>query len=263
MSLACGSSNSGSDGSGGSSSSGGSTSGNGGSTSGNGGSTSGGGDSPAPGQLCARFAAIQCQGEQSCCSTPGRTMADCLTTQQTACSNSFALDDVAMSPLTGFDMTKSNAAFAQFDSLATKCDTSIGSFGISLNGFRGIVAGTVAPGGTCNPGTTGSRLAAAEIALVSCQDPANNACLPEPTGMDWKCAPRADTAGTCFTTANCKDGLYCDNPQLVPAGGTCKATQASGADCTSNDACTSFACVNGKCADATKDAAYCLNTSSM
>jgi hypothetical protein len=218
---------------------------------------------PAPGMLCKRFAEIQCTGEQACCSKPGRDMAACQTAQEAGCGmGALSLDAVAMDPITGFDMSKSNAAFAQFDTLAKKCDTTIASFGLSTDGFRGIATGTVAAGGKCNPATGGSSMAAATAAaLVSCKDPANNACLPAMKPADWTCAPRADSGGMCFTDANCKDGLYCDNPNFQIGSATCKPRKASGADCSLGTECTSLACSGGKCVDATKDTAYCLAAS--
>jgi hypothetical protein len=192
-------------------------------------------------------------------------MAACQSAQESACgTGALSLDAVAMDPKTGFDMTKSNAAFAKFDELAGKCDTTIASFGLSTDGFRGIVAGTVAPGATCNPDTSGgaSMGSATAVALVSCSDPANNACLPAPKGTDWKCTARADAGGACFTDVNCKDGLYCDNPMLTLSGAKCAARKSTGSDCMTGSECASLACsMAGKCVDQTKDTAYCLTAS--
>ena len=263
LSLACGSSgdgggSGGSSGDGGGKNTGGTSSGG---TSSGGSGNAGSSDKPAPGELCKRFAEIQCAGEAACCSSPGRTMSACQMAQEMACGQgALSLDAVAMDPTTGFDMTKSNAAFAKFDDLAKKCDTTIAAFGLSADGFRGIAAGTVDAGGTCNPAMNGSPMAAATAAaLVSCKDPATNACLPAPKGTDWKCTARQDTGGKCFTDANCKDGLYCDNPGFTLSGGMCAARKSTGADCTLGNECTSLACSkDGKCLDSTKDTAYCL-----
>ncbi len=262
LSLACGSSNNGSDGSGGSSNGG---SGNkSGSSNGGGGNGFDAGSDPnrnkvAPGSLCKRVAEIQCAGEAYCCASPGRDIAACQMAQQTVCGTTLSLDTVAMDPVTGFDMTKSNAAMAQYEMLASKCDTSISAFAIATSGFRGVAAGTVDPGGKCNPDMSAmSRVAATAAALVSCKDPSTNACLPAPSPMDWTCTPRADAGGKCFTDANCKDGLFCDNPNLSLSGSTCGARKENGADCTLPNECKTLACKDGKCADQTKDTAYCL-----
>jgi hypothetical protein len=175
------------------------------------------------------------------------------------CSGTLSLDAVAMDSSTGFDMAKASAALTKFESLASKCDTSISAFGISLDGFRGIAAGTVAVGGTCNPSSTATnKTAATAAALVSCTDPASNACMTAAMGSDWKCTARSDAGGTCFSDANCKDGMYCDNPGYALEGGKCAARKAKGADCMASNECTSLACVASKCDDQTKDVAYCL-----
>jgi len=266
--LACGggSSSGGSGGSsnsdGGSKNTGGSGDGGSGGSNGGSGTTADAGDNPAPGALCKRVAQIQCQGEAACCSSPGRTESACETAQLAVCAQTLSLDAVAMDSVTGFDQTTSNAAIAQFDQLAKSCDTSIAAFGISTTGLRGIAQGTVDPGGTCNPAKTGATpVAATAAALVSCKDPSTNACLPAASGMDWKCQPRADAGGACFTDANCKDGLYCDNPMYMLTGAKCAARKATGADCTAGNECTSLGCKSGKCVDQTKDTAYCLKAS--
>jgi hypothetical protein len=270
--LACSSSKGSSDGSGGASGDGneetGGSKGNGGASGSSGSSGFDAGTDPnrnkvTAGSICQRVAEIQCAGEAFCCSMPMEQLADCETAQKMACSQTLSLDVVAMDPVTGFDMAKASAALEKFENLASKCDTTISAFGISLDGFRGIAAGTVAAGGTCNPSSTASnKVAASAAALVSCTDAANNSCLPAPTGMDWKCAPRADAAGKCFSDANCKDGMFCDNPNLDPAGGPCTMRKAAGADCMASNECSSLACVDGKCVTQTKDTAYCLKTAS-
>lgn len=258
LSLACGSSGS-SSGSGGSGNETGGSMGSGGGSNSGGTSNGGSSNNVAPGAICKRVAEIQCAGEAKCCSNPGRTMADCQTAQETACGQTLSLDTVAKDPITGFDMAKSTAALTKFEQLANSCDTTIAMFGISIDGFRGIAAGTVAAGGTCNPAAGSNKLAATAAALVSCKDPANNACLPAESG-DWKCTARADAGGHCFSDANCKDGLYCDNPMLSLAGGSCVARKATGAACMGTTDCTSLWCgMDGKCAEQTKDTAYCLN----
>jgi hypothetical protein len=210
-----------------------------------------------PGTICQRVAEIQCEGEAKCCSNPGRDVAACTAAQKMVCSDTLSLDAAAMNPITAFDAAKAKAALDQFESLATKCDATISAFAISGSGFRTIAAGTVAPGGACDPASSSNKVAATAAALVSCTGSATTACLPAMSG-GWKCAPRADTGGACFTDANCKDGLSCDNPNLALSGGTCGARKAAGADCTTGTECSSLACKDMKCVDQTKETAYCL-----
>jgi hypothetical protein len=259
----CGSSDSGNGGTGGSGGSGGgSASGGSGDTGGSGGGKPfDSGSDPArnmvaPGKLCQRVAEIQCAGEQFCCSNPMRTKDACVAAQLMVCSQTLALDFAAMDPITGFDMTKSNAAFAQFETLASTCDTGISKFGIGTDGFRGIAAGTRDSGAACDADTKATNhVAAVAAALASCKDPGSTACLPAMGG--WKCAALSASAGPCFTDANCKDDLYCENPLQVGMG-TCTARKATGADCMLGNECSSFVCASDKCAATSKDAVYCL-----
>jgi len=269
--LACGSSDGSSGGSGGATGSGGKDS-SGGSGGGSGANNTGGSSGKtfdpgpdsnmvSPGNICQRVAEIQCGGEAYCCSSPKESVADCTTAQKMACSVTLSLDTVSMDAVTGFDVAKASAALDKFQSLASKCDPTISAFGISLDGFRGIVAGTVASGGTCNPSSTATnKTAATAAALVSCTDPANNACLTAATGKDWTCKARADAGGACFSDANCKDGMYCNNPSFKLEGGVCAMRKSTGTDCSLGNECTSLACVSGKCVDQSKDVAYCLKT---
>jgi hypothetical protein len=211
------------------------------------------------GNICQRVAEIQCAGEAACCASPGRTVDTCTTQQKKACAESLGLDALSADPITAFDAAKASTALEKFEMLASTCDTSISVFAVGPNGFRGAAAGTVAPGGTCNPGMGTNRVAATTAALASCKDSTTEACLTSSTDP-WKCSPRADAGGHCFTDANCKDGLFCDNASLDPDAGKCAATKANGADCMLGNECTSYACKNGKCVAQTADTAYCLGT---
>lgn len=239
----------------------------GGTGGGGGGKTFDGGTDPnrnkvTAGGICQRLAEIQCAGEAFCCTNPGRDVTACIAAQKKGCSDTLQFDAIAQSPLTGFDPTKAEAAFTQFESLASKCDPAIAEFGIKSDGLRGIVAGTVAPGGACDE--DGTTIVALATALASCKDPAAQACLPAATG-GWKCAPLAASGGHCYTDVNCQAGLFCDNPRLDVAGSTCAARKAADAACTLPNECESFACKNptgdtgaGKCLAKSVDTAYCL-----
>lgn len=211
------------------------------------------------GHICDRLAQIQCAGEAYCCTNPGRTQDECYTAQKAACDSVVAgvsLDAVAGDPVAGFDAAKAEAAFTEFETLASKCDPTIASFGAQRTGLLGIVAGTVPTGGTCTPSAL-SDLVKIGAALVSCDDSAQ-ACMPDSARAVWTCTALADANGACFTDLNCKEGLYCDAPP--PTGGKCAARKAAGASCQLSNECASFSCTvaTHTCAEPGVQTAYCL-----
>lgn len=208
------------------------------------------------GGICQRLAEIQCAGEAACCTTPGRTEAECITAQKAACdAPPVQLDAVAAVASTGFDAARAKAAFTQFEALAAACDPSIAAYGIDPNGLRGIVQGTIAAGATCNP-TNQSDTVQIAAALASCAGPSTQACLPSDTG-DWTCTALSPPGGPCFTDVNCQSG-YCDNPTLALTGGACAPRKAAGAGCGLPNECLSFRCDNYACAAEGVQTAYCL-----
>ena len=104
-----------------------------------------------------------------------------------------------------------------------------------LLGLRSMFAGTVDAGASCAPALASDKVQAG-AALVACRDSEQQACLP--SLAEWRCVPVAAEAGACFTDANCKPGLYCNNPQLSISGSQCLARRKLGAACTFDSECS-------------------------
>lgn len=113
--------------------------------------------------------------------------------------------------------------------------------------------------------------------VTSCDTKDGIYCASGTGGAAGKCTKISDVGGACsgssysckkgltcdFGTSTCKalpaigeactfdcaTGAYCDTPSGA-SGGTCKATVAEGADCTSNSMCATNNCTNKKCAKA-------------
>jgi len=211
------------------------------------------------GQVCDRVATIQCASEQKCCSSPGRTFDECKSVMKQGCIDSL-MDAVTSNPVSGYDPNAAEPLFAQFEDKAKTCDPGVAGWAASPTGLRGIVAGTVDPGGNCTPPIGEITTKEYDAAyLASCKDPANTACLPHPVPQPWTCAPRVDVGGTCFTDVNCVEGLYCDNyPQLSLSGGPCKARKQVGESCITANQCASLHCKAGACVEENVQNAYCL-----
>jgi hypothetical protein len=213
------------------------------------------------GALCDRLSTIQCAGEAFCCDMPGRDRAVCKEEMLMGCRAELLLDLVSSAPETGFDPALAEVAFTEFERLASTCDPGIANFGLAVDGLRGVMRGTLAHDAECTPeGYSLSSPPSNEegaVALASCLDAATHACMPGL--MDWECRARAGQGASCFTDANCKEGLFCDNPDLNLSGNECMARKAGGASCELPNECTSLACKGGKCAaPGDVQAAYCL-----
>jgi len=212
------------------------------------------------GALCARLATIQCAGEHFCCADPGRDREACENEQRTGCVQEGFLDFISQDPITGFDAEAAEAFFTELSRLASECDSSVASFGFSVDGLGSLFNGTRAEGASCRPalagsGSTSERGAAA---LVSCADSENFACLPTSIAT-WTCSARNGEGGPCFSDANCTDGLYCPNTGSNNfTGDVCKLRKAEGQACARPTECESFFCKDGECVAASTDAAYCL-----
>lgn len=213
------------------------------------------------GQLCDRLSTIQCAGEAFCCDDPGRDRATCKEQMLMGCRVELLLDEVATAPEAGFDAATAEAAFTEFERLASMCDPFVARWGIAVDGLRGIMQGTIAASEECTPaGFSLSSLpsnADAAVALASCSGAATHACMP---GLSrWTCKARAAEGESCFTDANCLDGLYCDNPDLNLSGNACKLRKPGGAACELPNECESLSCRGGSCAaPGDVQAAYCL-----
>jgi hypothetical protein len=207
------------------------------------------------GNVCARLAEIQCAGEAFCCDAPGRDVGSCVTTMTAGCRDQLYADMISQKSSTGFDPARAGVVFTELERLASECDPGIASYGESVEGLRGIFRGTVAPDDRCGPPPSLAEVDGA-AALASCTSPETHACLPQ--GLSWRCEPRADVGGDCFTDVNCMPGLFCDNPDLDLGGSTCMQRKAAGSPCALPNECSSLACRGGTCAPAGVQTAYCL-----
>ena len=210
------------------------------------------------GNVCDRVTRLQCAGEQTCCSNPGRSFDDCYLELIDSCRNKAYVDAMTANKITGFDPARAKSALEMLEQLAMACDTSVASWAESSSGLRGIMQGTRPSGASCFPFSTQRDVAAANLA--SCENPDAVSCLPM-NNTSWVCAPRGDVGGTCVTDANCIPGLYCPQKDyLNPAlDSNCADRLADGSPCISNNECKSYACKSGSCAALDVDAAYCLN----
>jgi hypothetical protein len=208
------------------------------------------------GHVCARVAQIQCAGEAYCCDNPGRDVAACEAKMTEACAKDGHVDDITLNTKAGFNAERAADALAQFEEMASKCDTTVADFGADPDGLMSMVQGTVAAGGKCSPPVTGGDAAAAG-ALASCQNAATTACLPS-SALTWTCAPRGVAGAKCFTDLNCQNGFYCPNPDLQINMTNCLARKELGGSCAQDNECVSLTCIAGTCAAPTTQSAYCL-----
>jgi hypothetical protein len=255
----------GASGSGGTNGGGGSggASGTSGGTGGMGTTVTGFGDDPernavVAGTICDRLSTIQCAGEAACCDAPGRDVATCKTTMFDLCTSTLFFDKIAEQKKSGFDPVHAKDVFTMVESMAMSCDPGLAAFGESVTGLRSIFQGTLPENASCTPigGLTKSMAAAA---LASCVNPDTHACLPDALGITWGCKSHAGEGKSCFTDINCTEGLYCPNPDLIPASGAkCTPRKAAGEACGAPNECASLFCRGGMCVAADKQSAYCL-----
>lgn len=213
-----------------------------------------------PGDICDRLSTIQCAGEQQCCDNPAHDFEECKGEMHKICKDEIRIDVITADPSTGFDPTFAEQAFTEFENRVSQCDPNVIAWGTSFDGLRGIVKGTVDRSLPCTPsGQLGETLEeAGAIALASCKDPQNTACS-HPAILLWTCSPRSDVGGGCITDNNCIDGLYCENPDLLLLGATCRERKAVGANCDLPNECASLICKNGTCATIDQQNVYCLS----
>jgi hypothetical protein len=211
------------------------------------------------GEVCERIATIQCAGEASCCDMPGRDFEACKATMKKGCIDELFLDAMTANPITGYDRENAVDVFAEYESLARRCDLSVAEWGASMNGLRAMTRGTLAAGADCRPApldliSPGPRAAAF---LLACTGFETHACFPK--ASSWSCAPREPEGGACFMDMNCVDGLFCTNSKARSLqGGTCNARKADGAPCDFPSDCASLACKGGTCAAHTQHNLFCL-----
>ncbi|HEX7672350.1 MAG TPA: hypothetical protein VF395_22300 [Polyangiaceae bacterium] len=208
------------------------------------------------GQVCERIATIQCAGEAFCCDAPGRTQAECKDTMKQGCINQLYLDAITANRISGYDTANAEAIFTEYERLASTCDQTVTAWGASIEGLRGLAKGTVQSGGSCIPNPISTNRAVVAPYLAACLNPATTACYPQLAA--WTCSPRSNSGSKCFADTNCNDGLYCDNPNFLITGSTCKPRKADGAACKLLDECASLLCKHGTCAPLNQQNAFCL-----
>lgn len=225
-----------------------------------------------PGQVCTRLAQVLCAGEAACCNAPGRDRSACEEAQRDLCARSWFLDAVSLDPVSGFDPAGAEEAFAEIERRAAACDPDIADYNISTDGLRGIFQGTRPPDSNCSPANgAASSVDSWAIMLSSCTPIETTSCLPvaDVSFAAWTCATRGDVGAPCSSYLNCRDGLACpsglaDSDFQVPYGlagfrlATCTARKVDGETCAAGDECTSLYCIDGACAPATVQTAYCL-----
>lgn len=207
--------------------------------------------------LCARLAAIQCAGEQRCCSDSTRSVERCESDRTQSCAQTAYLDQIARSPLSGFDASALERAFIELEQRTMRCDPTIADWVLSDTGLRGAFNGTLGSGSNCNPagGVTGDPGTVA-ASLSACRRADELACLPLSLLGNWSCAPRQPIGGSCLTDVNCDDNAACNNFS-EPALGSCVARLPLGAACTAPTACASLNCAGEVCAEPDAAGVYC------
>jgi hypothetical protein len=208
--------------------------------------------------LCTRIAAIQCAGEAHCCSAPKRSVTECQSTQRGSCNDQLYLDTLAANPITGFDSASTAVILEELENRSSQCDPSIAAWGLSSQGLRGILKGTLPANASCKPsGVNLMDKPSQAAALASCQDSDHYACLPKSLLGDWTCAPKSAAGGNCVTDDNCQMDMYCNNPNKAPLGRCAQRLQLGAACGASTTECSSLFCQGGQCVMAGVDVAYC------
>jgi hypothetical protein len=211
-----------------------------------------------PGKICDRLATILCASEAACCDKPGRDVAACKTAINKSCTDDAMFDSIAGQKAAGFDAAQAKVVFTEIERLASTCDLSINEYSAGKDGLRTIFKGTIAPGADCTPVNAADK-AMAGGALASCTMNDDYACLPGVPPLPWKCSDRGASGDRCFSDVNCKDDLFCDNPDLtVNITSKCMARKAEGASCKTVNECTTLLCKGGKCVAKAQQNAYCL-----
>jgi hypothetical protein len=204
------------------------------------------------GELCDRFATIQCAGEGRCCSSAGRSFDTCKSDLLAVCNSQLFLDQIAMNPKPGFSPTATRRVLDELERLAAECNPAFVTFMFSPQGLPTLFPGTIPPQGSCRPDNVLSNVQWA-AAVTFCTTSETHACLP----MTWTCTPRGGVGAPCFLDSNCIDGHYCPNPDPNPAGASCLARKPDGASCARGNECLSLFCMGGQCVFPNAAGAFC------
>ena len=209
------------------------------------------------GVLCQRVAAVQCEGEQRCCSTPPRSRERCESELAQACAQSLYLDRIAERAETGFDASAAERIFSEFAQRTARCDPSVLRWVSSAQGLRGIFRGTRGAGESCDPaGGLTSDPAELAVALTTCRVDDGLACVASGLLGGWTCAAKQATGGACLTDDNCQPADVCDN-YSQPMAGNCVERLPLEAECELAAECDSLQCSDGWCSEALPEAVYC------
>jgi hypothetical protein len=211
----------------------------------------------APTGLCLRWAELQCRGEETCCSSPGRTPESCRGALTQQCAENLMLDQIASHASAGFDLTSAEAAFSELSQMIDRCDPESVRWSLSAAGLRGMFKGSFTQGQSCKPaqavtadrGTQGA-------ALVSCSAAGEVACLPKSLLGDWTCEGQQPSGASCVTDENCEDGSYCSIPSQALLG-HCAEQLPLMAACSEDDECSSLICRDASCIAADAESVYC------
>jgi hypothetical protein len=206
------------------------------------------------GELCDRFATIQCAGEGSCCPSAGRDFNACKSALMGVCTADLLFDQISMQPSAGFDEARAHDVLDDLEDFASRCDPGIVAYNESQQGLRSMFRGTIGPDQSCRPSNLLSKPQAG-AALASCTMSETWACLP--STIAWTCTRRGGAGSACFTDINCTPGFFCDNPDLNIAGSNCMPRKADDAACRAGNECTSLFCIGGKCVPPSASGAYC------
>jgi hypothetical protein len=210
--------------------------------------------------LCARFAALQCDAEQRCCSTKARSLERCESDLIQSCAQSLYFDQIAADSKTGFDSTVAERVLRELEQRTADCDPGVLKWLSSEQGLRGIFKGTLQEGQSCSPaGGASGNPGVVAAALSSCRQADGLACLPQSLIGDWTCSRKQATGQSCVTDDNCADGGACNNFSQ-PSLGTCIERRPLGAACTQAAECESLDCDGEVCREPTVDFVYCITS---
>jgi hypothetical protein len=217
-------------------------------------------DAPADNALCARFAALQCDAEQRCCSSKARSLERCESELVQSCTQSLYFDQIASDPKTALDPEAADRVLRELGERTVDCDPGVLQWLSSDRGLRGIFKGTLRAGESCYPpGGASGNAGVVAAALSSCRQADGLACLPKSLLGDWTCAPKQSTGQSCVTDDNCADNGACNNFSQ-PALGTCVERLPLGAACTQAAECESLDCEAEVCSEPSVDFVYCISS---
>jgi hypothetical protein len=210
--------------------------------------------------LCTRFAAIQCDAEQRCCSTKARSLERCESDLVQSCAQTLHFDQIASDSKAGFDADVAERVLRELGDRTADCDPSVLQWISSASGVRSIFVGTLPQGQSCYPagGATGNPGVVA-AALSSCSQADGLACLPQSLLGAWTCAPKQSAGQPCVTDDNCANNGACNNFSQ-PSLGTCVARLPLGAACTQQAECESLYCDGDVCSEPSADFVYCITS---